>query len=454
MTTIFARSSAPGKAGVTVYRLSGPDSLKLILELTQLPKLEARTTYFTTLRDPVTGAIIDEVLLCYFAAPASFTGEDVVEIHAHGSIAVEKILTELVLGFSSVRYAEAGEFARRAFLNSKIDLTRAEAMVDLIEAETAAQHMQAVRQMSGELEELYINWRRQLLQIMSLIEAYIDFPEEDIPEHVIDDAQDKLTNLIASIREHLDDGRKGERLRSGLRLSLLGHPNVGKSSLINLLTQREVSIVSNIAGTTRDALESHLDIGGYPLTIIDTAGIVEDTEDIIEQEGVTRARRIALDADIRLILIDATQEIELSSELKQYICEPSSIIICNKLDLLDKSDHEAKLQEVVRNLGVERRQVIAFSALQNIGMQELLGAITAIAENIANPGEAPALTRQRHRVLLVKALEIIQQLDFNDELELLAEDIRMAAAHLYNLVGRIEVDEVLGEIFSSFCIGK
>lgn len=451
MSTIFARSSAPGKAGVSVFRISGSAALAVTKALTKQDRYQPRHMYFKTLLHPVSQEKIDEALICYFAAPDSFTGEDVVEIHCHGSIAIEKLLTSAVLSIEGVKYAEAGEFARRAFLNNKFDLTRAEAMVDIIDAETTMQHKQAMRQMSGELENLYMDWRKQLLKIMSLVEAYIDFPEEDIPEAVLNDSQQTITSLVHSINVHLNDNRRGERLRHGLTMALLGQPNVGKSSVMNVLSQREISIVSNIAGTTRDTLESHLDIGGYPIIMLDTAGIAESTDDIIEQEGIKRAKQAASNADIKLVVLDSSNCDEKSLNVLTPLIDKDSLIICNKVDLLSNT-LESKKQYFVELL--QSQNIVMLSAKHNQNIDELLNAIETLAASKVGEQSSPALTRQRHRIALSKAVEILSQLDFSQELELVAEDIRVSAHHLQSLVGRIDVDEVLGEIFSSFCIGK
>lgn len=451
MSTIFARSSAPGKAGVSVFRISGHLSLNVMKSLTQESNYRPRHMYFKTLLHPESQEKIDEALICYFAAPDSFTGEDIVEIHCHGSIAIEKLLTSAVLSIEGVRYAEAGEFARRAFLNNKFDLTRAEAMVDIIDAETVMQHKQAMRQMSGELESLYVRWRKQLLKIMSLVEAYIDFPEEDIPETVISGSQQTITGLVDSINVHLNDNRRGERLRHGLTMALLGQPNVGKSSVMNLLSQREISIVSSIAGTTRDTLESHLDIGGYPIIMLDTAGIAESTDDIIEQEGIKRAKKAATNADIKLVVLDSSSLDANSLQAIIPLIDKNSLVICNKVDLL--SDEIESTKQYLAN-ELQCHDIIMLSAKYNNGIETLLAAIENIAADKVGEQSSPALTRERHRIALNKAVEILSALDFNHDLELVAEDIRISAHHLQSLVGRIDVDEVLGEIFSSFCIGK
>jgi tRNA modification GTPase len=286
MDTIFAQSTAKGKAGVAIIRVSGPKSIDIIYNLTQRKVFDPNKMYVCDLSHA--GLIIDKAMAVYFKAPNSFTGEDIVEFHVHGSIAIVRILTEILLKMD-IRIAEPGEFSKRAFLNGKIDLTAAEGLADLIDSETSAQHRQAIRHMSGELEMLCESWREMLVKSMSLIEAYIDFPEEDIPESVMVSTQNLIEKLKFSLEEKLNDKRRGERLRSGITMAVLGEPNVGKSSLMNFLSQRDVSIVSDIAGTTRDVIETHLDIGGYPIILIDTAGIREVTEDLIEREGMNRA---------------------------------------------------------------------------------------------------------------------------------------------------------------------
>lgn len=438
INTIYAQSSAIGKAGVSVFRLSGINSLDAASRLTDISDIQPRMLYLKELKTNE-GETIDNAMLVYFRGPHSFTGEDVVEIHTHGSIAVAKILTDSLLATELLRLAEPGEFARRAFMNGKMDLTSAEGIADLIDAETKIQHRQAMRQMGGELERLYSSWRQQLLQCISRLEAYIDFPDEEIPAHLLSLTQNSINELKATLHNHLDDKRRGERLRNGLELTILGAPNVGKSSLLNFLAQREVAIVSGIAGTTRDVIETHLDIGGYPIILKDTAGLRKGTSDEIEIEGIKRAMESAKYADIKIVMLDATSEEPPSPELMELIDE-NTIVVMNKVDLTGntKASHGR----------------IALSLKHKINLDKLLEAIEALAAKIARPQELPSITRTRHRHHVKQALAALNQCDIGSDLVLATEDIRMAIRYLSILTGKIEVEEILGEIFANFCIGK
>ncbi|AFC70269.1 tRNA uridine(34) 5-carboxymethylaminomethyl synthesis GTPase MnmE [Rickettsia amblyommatis] len=445
METIFAQSSAFGKAGVAVFRISGPKSLEVLQLLTGRKDFKSRLMYYQQITVPETKELIDNVMVVYFKSPGSFTGEDVVEIHTHGSKAISIMLTNALLNIAGIRLAEAGEFTKRAFLNNKFDLTAAEGIADLINAETIMQHKQAIRQVSGKLEELYNNWRSQLLKIISLLEAYIDFPDEDIPDTVLNEVTNTHTILVNTISEYLNDNRKGELLRSGLKLAIIGPPNVGKSSLLNFLMQRDIAIVSNIAGTTRDIIEGHLDIGGYPIILQDTAGIREESSDIIEQEGIKRAINSAKTADIKIIMFDAEK---LDSSINEDIInliDENTIIIINKIDLIEAS----------KIFSIENKyKCLRVSVKNNIALSSILKNIENIAENMAGFTETPYITNQRHRNYLQQALSHLTAFSLDNDLVLATEDIRMTARCIGAITGVINVEEILGEIFKNFCIGK
>jgi tRNA modification GTPase len=449
--TIFAQSSKPGKSGVAVFRISGPSSLFALRQLLQTNEshILPRILYNKKIYDPKTNELIDNAMVVYFKSPASFTGEDVVEIHTHGSIAIAVILINTLLTIPDLRLAEPGEFAKRAFLNGKFDLTSAEGIADLIEAETIEQHRQAMRQSDGELDELYSKWREDLLSIMGLLEAYIDFPDEDIPDEILDDISEKVRNIKQSINLHLDDNRRGERLRDGIKLTIIGPPNVGKSSLLNFFMQRNVAIVSNIPGTTRDIIEGHVDIGGYPIILQDTAGIRSDSNDLIEQEGINRAIESAKIADIKILMLDATLVNSIAIDDERLanimdIADENSIIIINKIDLHQDID----------TIKINGKEHVKISVKENIGLSLLLEQIKNLASNLAGLGENPRITRARHRHQLTQALECLSSFNINDDLVLAAEDIRMTIRNLSTIVGSITVDDILAEIFGKFCIGK
>ena len=444
MNTIFAQASAQGKAGVSVFRISGPAALNSIKQLVGQTntEFEPRRLYFRKIYNPKNNQQIDDALLVFFKGRSSFTGEDSAEIHTHGSIAVIKMMHEVLASLEDMRIAEPGEFAKRAFLNGKMDLTAAEGLADLIEAETEMQHKQAIGQLGGGLEKIYEQWRNELLKIISLIEAYIDFPDEDIPEETINGVRQLVDQITNEIKIHLDDNHRGERLRSGIKLAIIGHPNVGKSSLLNYLMHREIAIVSNIAGTTRDVVEGHLDIGGYPIILQDTAGIHDHTEDIIEQEGINRAWNAAKNSDIKIILYDASR-INENKEYFRGIIDANTIVVFNKIDLISGVVPRFQIKEAI-NVSIKNQQ----------GLDEIITAIISIAHKIASPSQSPQITRARHRSQLQKALEYMSIFSLNNDLVLAAEDLRMTMRAISNITGKITVDEILGEIFSNFCIGK
>jgi tRNA modification GTPase len=445
MNTIFAQCTAPGKAGVAVFRLSGPESLMVLEQLISQPveELKPRELYFRKVYNPKTSELVDETMVVYFKDQSSFTGEDSVEIHTHGSLAVIKQMNQILSSIKDVRLAEAGEFAKRSFLNGKMDLTAAEGLADLIDAETDLQHRQAIRQLGGGLEKIYNSWRQELLSLISLLEAYIDFPDEDIPEETLQQVADKIKALIDEINNHLNDNNRGERLRDGLKLAIIGKPNVGKSSLLNFLMKRDVAIVSDIAGTTRDVLEGHIDIGGYPIILQDTAGIHNKTADVIEKEGIKKAKNVFQNSDIKIIIYDATKMNDKDDYFKDLI-DQNTIIILNKTDL--PNSESVKNSHALKPI---------FTSIKNQeGLDELLDNIISIAENIAKPSDSPQITRARHRAELTKAAEHLSNFTLNDDLVLITEDIRMTIRSLSNITGKITVDEILGEIFSNFCIGK
>ena len=446
MSTIFAQCSGAGKSGVVVYRISGSNSISILERLIgySIGSMLPRTMYFRKIFNPRTGIQVDEAMVVYFNADSSFTGEESVEIHAHGSIAVMKLLNQSLLLMGDLRLAEPGEFAKRAFLNGKFDLTAAEGLVDLIDAETEAQHKQAIRQLGGGLEKIYTNWRTCLLKIMSLIEAYIDFPDEDIPHELLMNIKDNVKNLCSEISNHLKDNNRGERLRNGLKLAIVGKPNVGKSSLMNYLLKREAAIVSNIAGTTRDVIEGHLDIGGYPIIIQDTAGIREQGSDEIEQIGMQKAKEVLERSDIKIIMYDALEFDTKDADFFEGFVDNSTIVVFNKVD---------EMSSVIKENNKDDK-TLYISAKTGKNIDQLMERIHNIAEQIASPSENPQITRERHRTQLSQALEALTSFDPENDLVLAAEDIRMTIRYLSNITGSITVDEILGEIFSSFCIGK
>jgi tRNA modification GTPase len=438
--TIFALASAPGKAGVAVFRISGASAGAALEALTVAVLPAPRHLTRATIRD-ARGEIIDEGLAVWFPAPHSFTGEDVVELHLHGGRAVATALADELVA-RGLRPAEPGEFSRRAFLAGKLDLTRAEAIADLVEAETAAQRRQALRQMGGALAAVVEGWRARLLRARAHLEAEIDFAEEGLPQELSSEARAVLARLADEMGKSLADHHKGERLREGFQVVLLGPPNVGKSSIINRIAGREAAIVAASAGTTRDVIEVHLDLGGFPITIADTAGLRE-AEGEVEAEGIRRSRRRAEDADLRLVVFDATALPELDAEARALL-GPGAIALFNKSDLAD--------QRVLSTLqGAER---LAVSAKTGTGFDTLIATIATKASDALEVGGVAVLTRARHRAAVIEAEMALRRALRATLPELVAEDVRHAADALGRITGRIDVEEMLDVIFREFCIGK
>ncbi len=438
--TIFALATPAGKSGVAIIRISGPDALNCLQHISVTDTLQPRKAYLRNLINLTTNQIIDKAVILIFPAPHSFTGEDIVELHIHGSRAVINILIKLLSNITNFRLANPGEFAKRAFLNGKMDLTSAEGLADLIEAETSVQQQQAMRQMQGELAKLYDYWKHSLIHVLALIEAYLDFPEDDIPEAVIEQVNNEVLSLKQAIANHLNDQHKGEILRRGIYVAILGAPNVGKSSLLNHLAKRDVAIVSNIAGTTRDVIEVNLDLAGYPVTIADTAGIRE-SQDIIEQEGISRALKKAADADIKIIILSADDSDSFNEEI-------SSIIDQNTIIVLNKIDKEKTIK--LPNLD----NLVEMSVNKNIGLDLLLNKLSSLIEKEFSPSVDPLITRERHRQYLNNCYEALCCFSLDNPLELACEDLRLAARALGQIVGIIDVETILDEIFINFCIGK
>ncbi|MBL4802900.1 MAG: tRNA uridine-5-carboxymethylaminomethyl(34) synthesis GTPase MnmE [Emcibacter sp.] len=447
--TIFALSSGKGRAGVSVIRVSGPQTAAAILKLTGKKDLPApRKAQLCWFTDPESQIRLDLGLLLYFPAPNSFTGEEVAEFHIHGGRAVVSGFLESLSRIEGLRSAQPGEFTRRAFDNGKMDLTAAEGLADLINSETEAQRRQALRLMDGRLGDLYEAWRKEIITAQAYLEVDIDFADEEIPDDIFDRVLPIIESLRQKIIAHMGDGFKGERIRDGLQVVILGKPNIGKSTLLNFLSKRDVAIVSHIAGTTRDLLEVHLDIGGFPVTIVDTAGI-RDSKDIIEVEGIRRAEARAKDADIKILMVEAADWPNIPVRLKDQIDE-NVIILINKTDL-----HAVKPEDMACTeyscLGV-----IGISAREEKGMAGFLSCLSGAVEKYMELSDVPNLTRIRHREALSDCLDHLNRFRQtpDKELVLLAEDLRMAARSLGVITGRVDVEDILDVIFSEFCIGK
>lgn len=432
--TIFALASGSMRAGVAVIRVSGAAALASLRLLAGKENVRPRHAYYVTLREGE--KTIDRALAVYFKAPASFTGEDVVEYHVHGGRSVIESLLAALGRIDGCILAEPGEFTRRAFENGKLDLTEAEAIADLIDAETEAQRLQALSQLGGALAALYQGWTDELSGILAHQEADIEFPEDDLPQGLSGALMPQIENLRADIAAHLDDNRRGERLRSGVMVAIIGAPNAGKSSLLNALARRDAAIVSDEAGTTRDVIEVHLDLGGYPAILADTAGL-RDTAQQIEAEGIRRAQARAQEADLKIALFDGTQE--TPDAATAALVDDKTVVALSKADL-----------GIVLPM-----DGFALSVRTGQGMEDFIKELTRRMAGLLGSGTgAPALTRQRHRSVLEEAQEHLVRAQSAVLPELAAEDLRMALRALGRITGRVHVEELLDKIFRDFCIGK
>jgi tRNA modification GTPase len=429
--TIFAMATARGRAGVSIIRISGPAAFDAARELTGSDIPLRRPVVRSVLNS--FGEVLDEVLVLGFSGPKSFTGEDVIELQCHGSTAVVSSILAALSEIKNCRLAEAGEFTRRALMNGRLDLAQVEGLGDLIEAETEAQQKQALLIMQGGLSDKVEDWRRDLIRAVALIEATIDFADEDIPQDVTPEVTGLLSRVLGDLQSQIEGSFAAERIREGFEVAIVGPPNAGKSTLLNILAGREAAITSEIAGTTRDVIEVRMDIGGLPVTLLDTAGL-RATEDTIESIGVGRAIERARQADIRVFLNE-------TDGASIFGLTPSA----DDLQVWSKSDTH----------GV--RQGLNISSLTGDGIDELVSTIASILERKSST--AMVASRERHRVALSRAIHYLQEgksiISIGYETsELAAEEIRLGINALNSLIGRVGVEDILDEIFSSFCLGK
>ncbi len=427
--TIFALASGAGIAAIAVMRLSGPDSGTILATLCGGVLPAPRVATLRRLRGP-DGDPLDQALVLWLPGPGSYTGEDTAELHLHGGRAVTEAVAEALVALSA-RPAEPGEFTRRAFLNGKLDLVQAEAVHDLVSAETDAQRRQALRQLDGALGALYRDWSDRLRTILAQQEALIDFPDEDLPPDVEADLLATMAGLATAIEAHLNDNRRGEKLRDGLFFAISGPPNVGKSSLMNALADRDVAIVSPIPGTTRDVLEARVVLGGVPVTVVDTAGL-RDAQDAIEAEGVRRGQARTRDADLVIHVVEA------GSPAPDIVTDGPNLLVANKCDLGGPGPDGA----------------LRVSALTGQGLDELRRVLSERARAMTQTAGPPPLTRQRHRAALEAALHHIRAAEAADLPELRGEDLRLALRALGRITGHVGVEDILDTLFSQFCIGK
>ena len=442
--TIYALSTGPGVSGVAIIRVSGQDTSKVIKSLTggHLPK--ARVATLRKIMNIDNSELIDEGLILWFPGPQSYTGEDMAEIHIHGGKAVIIAVQNEIAKMANCRLADPGEFTKIAFQNGKINLLRAESIADLISAETEIQRLQAIKIMQGKSSEKFNEIREKLLKLLSFVEAKIDFPDEDIPRENLGKIKKDSSDVISEINKILNDQKVGEIIREGFKIAIVGPTNAGKSSLLNNLSNREVAIVSEIAGTTRDVIETHLNIDGYPVIISDTAGI-RDSKDEIEKKGIKLSLNKAENADLKLVVVDA-KSIDLSPFLNDLL-KKNAILVVNKSDLIkNKLDQD-----------VSKFDHVLISLKDNLNIDKLIFKIKNNLKNKFISGKDILITRERHRQHLVQCVEHLKNfLDKNDknDFDKAAEDLRLATRHLGMIVGKVDVEEILGSIFNDFCIGK
>uniref|UniRef100_A0A6P7GVV3 tRNA modification GTPase GTPBP3, mitochondrial isoform X1 n=2 Tax=Diabrotica virgifera virgifera TaxID=50390 RepID=A0A6P7GVV3_DIAVI len=476
--TIFALSSGHGKCGVAVIRVSGSNSetaLKLMTGLSSTPK--PRTAILKSIKNPINGEVIDKGLVLWFPGPKSFTGEDSVEFQVHGGVAIINAVLDSLGTISNLRLAEPGEFTRRAFFNGKLDLTEVEGLADLLQAETEAQRKQAYLQSQGSLSKLYNKWRTTLIRNVAHVEAHIDFEETETMDFgIIDSVKHDIEKLVKDIETHLADGRKGEILRCGVRTVILGEPNVGKSSLLNLLCHRPAAIVTPIEGTTRDILEVTLNIGGYPLVLADTAGLRSDSIDVVEKEGISRALQLYEKSDLVILVVDSERYLRWKNDhadksFKDYLVDYlEKLKLSDLLKSTNASDihfnkqcilvfNKADLSE--ENIDVDMKTCVSISCITESGIPTLIESISSHLKDLcAEPtAEHPSMNQIRHRQHLTDCLKHLRLFikssdNHNQDLVIMAEHLRRSLKHLGKLLGKVTTEDLLDVIFKDFCIGK
>jgi tRNA modification GTPase len=442
--TIYALSSGPGISGVAIIRISGKETGKVLKLLTSKNIPPPRVATLRKINKINTSELIDEGIILWFPGPESYTGEDMAEIQVHGSKAVIDALHSSISKIENCRLAEPGEFTKIAFQNGKINLLKAESIADLISSETEIQRQQAIKIMNGKSADKFNFLRGKLLKILSHIEAKIDFPDEVLPVNILNEIKKSSDEVLKGIEKILDDQKVGERIREGFKIAIIGPTNAGKSSLLNYLSNRDVVIVSEIAGTTRDVIETHLNIDGYPVVISDTAGIRESKNEI-EKKGIKLSLNRAEEADLKLIVVDV-KNLDFTGVLKDFL-DQNAILVINKSDLLEG--------EI--NLEIKKLNHVLISIKENLNIDKLILKIKDKIKNKFITSNDILITRERHRQHLHQCLNHLK--DFNEKSEVedfdkAAEDLRLATRHLGMIVGKVDVEEILGSIFNDFCIGK
>ena len=447
MKTICATITSPLRSSVTIIRISGSQTLKCLEKFGVKNQLTPQKSFFHKIIFDDGAELIDEAIITFFKAPRSFTGEDVAEISVHSSQYVLKKIFEKLLSIENVDLAGAGEFSKRAFLNGKIDLVQAEAIPDLIASETEAQHKQAILQLQGNLGKIYENWRHKIMEISAFVEALIDFPEDDLPTDIVDKINQEVVDLKSQISQHLNDNKVGQKIKNGLSLAIIGAPNSGKSSLMNFLAQSEVAIVSEIAGTTRDIIDTHLEIAGVPVIISDTAGIRLST-DLIEQEGIKRALKKAQDADIKIYLVDVLNPI-----IQKDLIDKNTILVFNKIDKI--LNNAIDFDKIIANFGIDKEIIfLTISITENINFSQLFEALKEKIDLLIPSFNSPLITQERYRSSLQNCLNSLESFNLNKNIEICAENLRICVNEIGKINGKIDIENILDLIFSKFCIGK
>ncbi len=440
---IYALSSGRGPSGIAIVRISGKGTLNICKKLTKIENIKTNEINLCKFYDPKNDNIIDpEALLLWFQGPGSYTGEDLAELQIHGSNAVINSLLKVLSEQENCRLAEPGEFTKLAFLNNKIDLLKAESIGDLIHSETELQRQQAVKIIQGNASNYYNDLREKIIKSLAYIEAKIDFAEDDLPEKVLNEAHKSIKKIHQDITKIMEDSKIGEKIRDGFRISITGEVNAGKSSLLNLLSKREVAIVSDEAGTTRDVIETYLNLDGYPVILADTAGI-RDSKNKVEKKGISLALGKSKESDLNIVVIDNSSE-NINNEIIKMI-NNDTIVLLNKSDVNDRHNHKFEVDAI---LG---------SVKKNKNIDKLIYKIKEKLSKKFSSNNSILITRERHRIKLKECLKEIDKFfkkDQSKDLELAAEDLRMATRHLGSIVGKVDVEEILGSIFKDFCIGK
>ena len=442
--TIYALSSGSGISGIAVIRVSGENTSEVIKKLTGSKLPLPRVATLKKFNKNEGKKLIDEGVILWFPGPNSYTGEDLAEFHVHGSRAVINAMHAAISKVKNCRLAEPGEFTKKAFQNGRINLLKAESIADLISSETEIQRKQALKIMSGKSADKFNTWREKLIKILSYVEAKIDFPEEDLPKKIINEVHKKSKSVLTEIKKTLNDQKVGERIREGFKIAIVGPPNSGKSSLLNYFSKRDVAIVSEIAGTTRDVIETHLNLDGYPVIFSDTAGI-RTSKNEIEKKGIKIALKRAEDADLRLVIVPA-KNVDFTAVLKRLLTK-NAILVLNKSDLI-----KGKL-----NSKFKKYEHVLISIKKDSNLNKLISKIKSKLKKKFTTAEDILITRERHRQNLINCVQHLEK--FNKKKSVLdydkaAEDLRLATRHLGMIVGKVDVEELLGSIFNDFCIGK